>query len=336
MSEEMCPFVGVEHDRETALGFPSPRNMCHRVSPPRPINVVHQGKFCMLKNHTACPVFNQIANASVPPPAAHGAGELAAVKGSTARHMEAGYPPLDRPKRRAREIVLPVMAVAGILAIFLAVMLILPPTPSVGPAPLSTTTTALAQPPTATRDLRSIVLGNTSALTPTPKASPSAPPTSTAPTPSATKAPFTATAVVMPATQCGRPAGWVVYVVRAGDTMSNLSRIFGVSIAQLQNANCMGSSTAIYAGQVIYTPWVPPTPFFPTAIPSDTETAIPPTQVSPSDTPVPPTEIPSTDTQVPPTEENPTVAATAPPTAAVSPEPPTEIPPTDPSPVVTP
>ena len=54
---------------------------------------------------------------------------------------------------------------------------------------------------------------------------------------------------------CGPPAGWVRYTVRPGNTLTSLSQAFGVSIAQLQIANCMPASQInLAAGQVI---WVP-------------------------------------------------------------------------------
>lgn len=56
---------------------------------------------------------------------------------------------------------------------------------------------------------------------------------------------------------CGAPWGWVTYIVQSGDTLSSLSRAFGVSISELQNANCLGSSVLIYAGQALNVPNVP-------------------------------------------------------------------------------
>ncbi|MGB7876430.1 MAG: LysM peptidoglycan-binding domain-containing protein [Anaerolineales bacterium] len=54
---------------------------------------------------------------------------------------------------------------------------------------------------------------------------------------------------------CGPPAGWVRYIVRPGNTMTSLSQAFGLSISQLQFANCMASNQYYLAvGQSI---WVP-------------------------------------------------------------------------------
>jgi LysM repeat protein len=70
---------------------------------------------------------------------------------------------------------------------------------------------------------------------------------------------------------CGQPHGWGVYYVQFGDTLYHLGMIFNTTIAALQQANCLGNSTYIYAGQQLYVP-VPPTP-----TPTDTPTQAPPT-----------------------------------------------------------
>ncbi|MGD2157468.1 MAG: LysM peptidoglycan-binding domain-containing protein [Anaerolineales bacterium] len=118
---------------------------------------------------------------------------------------------------------------------------------------------------------------------------------------------------------CGPPPGWVFYTVQENDSLFGLSLIFGVSVEDLQNANCMGDSITIRIGQKIFVPFVPTSTLRPTStvtpkekpIPSDTPT--PTTQVSPtwtpSSTPFPsltPTNtsstIPSVTTQAPPTK----------------------------------
>jgi LysM repeat protein len=54
---------------------------------------------------------------------------------------------------------------------------------------------------------------------------------------------------------CGPPPGWIRYSVQPGNTMFSLSQAYGVSISQLQFANCMSASqTGLSSGQLI---WVP-------------------------------------------------------------------------------
>lgn len=133
---------------------------------------------------------------------------------------------------------------------------------------------------------------------------PPLPPTATA-TATVTHTPTPPPATAAPTSRpCGAPRGWVQYRVRAGDTLYGLSRLLGVSVPQLQEANCLGNSTTIRAGTFLWVPFIPPTRT-PSATPVP-PTAPPPTWTSPppaTDTEVPPTRttIPSpTNTDVPP------------------------------------
>lgn len=89
---------------------------------------------------------------------------------------------------------------------------------------------------------------------------------------------------------CGPPAGYVRrHVVQPGDNLYRIALSYGITYPQLQRANCMGSSTTIYAGQVLWVPNVSTRtpvpgvtiiPDFPTATATQTfiptETTIPP------------------------------------------------------------
>lgn len=137
------------------------------------------------------------------------------------------------------------------------------------------------------------------------------------------------------AEECGPPEGWVFYTVQVGDTLSLLGRLFGVTVEDLQFANCLGSSTLIRVGQKLYVPNVPtltpvvqptytevpqpsntptlapsstptqpntptftPTPL-PTQVPTDTATFTPTTTALPSSTPTPTSTPTSTATDTP-------------------------------------
>ena len=99
---------------------------------------------------------------------------------------------------------------------------------------------------------------------------------------------------------CGAPYGWIRYTVQPYDTLFRLSQEVGVSIYDLQRANCLGGSTYIRAGQLLWLPFYPirtpipqPTYEYPTA------TAWPTLEITPTpegyETPTPefPTEIPT-------------------------------------------
>jgi len=95
---------------------------------------------------------------------------------------------------------------------------------------------------------------------------------------------------------CGPPSGWILTSVQPGDTLFRLSQAYGITVTQLQSANCMGNSTFLRVGQSLYVPpWAPhtPSPTFPgmdtpTYVPTDTFSEFTPTDtifIIPSDTP---------------------------------------------------
>lgn len=110
--------------------------------------------------------------------------------------------------------------------------------------------------------------------------------------------------------QCGPPPGWIPYTVQPGDNLYRISLAYGVSISELQQANCLGSSTRIQTGQLLYVPNVPTRVVTATPSRTPTKTATPTaTKTSP------PT---ATNTAQPPTGTA-TKTATATPTATASP-----------------
>ena len=119
--------------------------------------------------------------------------------------------------------------------------------------------------------------------------------------------------------QCFPPGSWVKkHVVRAGENLFRIAISYGITYPQLQAGNCMGTSTTIFVGQLLWVPNVstitPPPPTITsttavTATPSSTYTKTPdfstptrtftptstfivtsspvPTTVTPSITPIP-------------------------------------------------
>lgn len=118
---------------------------------------------------------------------------------------------------------------------------------------------------------------------------------------------------------CGPPPGWTLYTVQPEDNLFRIGLAYGVTVAQLQFANCL-ETTLIRAGDRLWVPDVPthtpqpsltftPTKTKPPATPTETET---PT-ITPSPT--------ATETATPTFTSTATATATASPTAT-----PTEIP----------
>ena len=101
---------------------------------------------------------------------------------------------------------------------------------------------------------------------------------------------------------CGPPRGWVrTHIVRPGDTLFRIALLYGTTYPQLQRANCMGSSTIIYAGQRLWVPNVPTR----TPVPSATTIPASPTATN--------TSLPAA------TNTSPPIATTAEPTATIPP-----------------
>lgn len=111
---------------------------------------------------------------------------------------------------------------------------------------------------------------------------------------------------------CGPLAGWIkAYTVKPGDNLYRISLLYRTTVSQLQRANCMGSSTIIYVGQLLWVPNVP------TSTPAVTDTATPSFTLQPTSTfTVTNSPVPSSPT---PTNTNlPTATVTASPTLSPS------------------
>lgn len=111
---------------------------------------------------------------------------------------------------------------------------------------------------------------------------------------------------------CGPPAGYVRnHVVQPGDNLYRIALSYGITYPVLQRANCMGSSTTIYAGQVLWVPNVPTlTPVPGVTVIPNTPTSTSTQVIIPTDTTIPasatftasPTTAPTfTPSNIPPT-----------------------------------
>ena len=110
-------------------------------------------------------------------------------------------------------------------------------------------------------------------------APPTAAPATATPLPTAVPPTAPATAAGVPPPLCLRPAGWVDYIVKQGDTIGSLAACSGAGIAEIAAANCLASADYILAGQPLWLPRLCPTPPPPpTAVknqPTDTPPPIP-------------------------------------------------------------
>jgi membrane-bound lytic murein transglycosylase D len=108
---------------------------------------------------------------------------------------------------------------------------------------------------------------------------------------------------------CGAPYSWIVYTVQPGDTLYRLSVAYGITVSELQRVNCLGSSTLLHTGQLLYVPAWLPYPALPTSpfIMFPTSTQV---YSSPATFTIPFTSIP-TDTLVPAASDTPAEVPTA-------------------------
>jgi len=93
------------------------------------------------------------------------------------------------------------------------------------------------------------------------------------PEPESTLTPTRIPSIQPTETKCSSPpAGWVMYTVRYGDTLYSLDTTFGLSVSELQTANCMGNNTQIQAGETIWVPFLPTQTNTPTKTPQPQKT----------------------------------------------------------------
>ena len=297
-----CPYLGLQDDSQTSLLFPSTFNVCHHAQPLGSPNLEYQRAFCLKgRQHTSCPVFTSSELASLPPE----------IGGPTKKLF------FGRPVEKRVFLLIMLGCVVLILAVLGGLWWFNGFHGSNGTSPTGSgsLTPALSAIPLAadTFSVTNIPITPNIALSAIPN----------------TVTPFATTVVtLMPQTPavvgvspvpsqtqaaCGAPRTWVEYIVQPGDSLYHLGQSYGVTVAELQRANCLGISTVLHSGQILRVP--PGAPLIPSAtvpgvvIPtaSQTKTLIP---SLPSATPTEPsistaTEIPSatdvpTDTPVSP------------------------------------
>ena len=80
---------------------------------------------------------------------------------------------------------------------------------------------------------------------------------------------------------CGPPSTWVrAHSVKPGENLYRISLLYRTTVPVLQTANCMGSSTIIHVGQVLWVPNVPTSTPGITITPTRTNTQISSTPTS--------------------------------------------------------
>ena len=67
MLKRYCPFIGITHDAETVMAFPTLRNHCHRIHPSQVVSMDYQSTHCLTFAHRHCPVLLSSTPKALPP-----------------------------------------------------------------------------------------------------------------------------------------------------------------------------------------------------------------------------------------------------------------------------
>jgi LysM repeat protein len=276
-----CPYLGLEGDPDTILAYSDQANHCHVVSPPEPVNLTYQASVCLSSEFASCPVF----------------------RGKTYSFPELkNLPPEIRGKKNRREAVrlswgwiLVVMAISLIpLALFLTSLK--SPNSFLGAQPEQMTTPASEQTPSP-EDLIPAINSTCSIFLPL-----SINDVEESTTPTATASPALEMEMVaspeedqelkVTSETCTPPEDWVIYTVRAGDSLVGIASRYGITVAEYVIANCLDETAVIVVGQRLYVPiFKPPQPIQITNPPLPVATLPPPPP--PTNPPPPPTSIPT-------------------------------------------
>lgn len=229
MTSQRCPYLGLSADSKTALDFPSDGNCCHHARPVIPVSRAHQKAVCLTLEFSACPVYQRTGLAPLP-----------------------------------RELIAPVFVRTLVLrAIYGSIFLILLIAVGVTVARLASSL--------GFADARVTGTGQNTDTSGPGSSEPIlvAEPGNTAVFPSTHQAATITAESEAVRAGCVAPNGWIPYTVKPTDSIFRLSLVYGISVADLQVANCLGESTYVRPGEIIYVP-NPPTS-------TPTYTPVPPT-----------------------------------------------------------
>ena len=237
-----CPLLGLPDDPRSRFSFASADHRCWADRRPRPVDLAHQGAFCLAETYPECARYRAAAAARRPGAATPEAPAIAlerartetSAPGAPGAPGEPGRRPPRRPSRRRRAAT---VVLAGVVL--------------AGAAYLSS--------PAIAAWIRQVGVG-TGAGSPSPSAAPPATPAPTpAPTPTPRPTPTwvpTATPVAT-ATPIRTPtpaASPLVHVVVRGETLGGIADRYGVTLAAIQEANGIANPSLIRVGERLVIP----------------------------------------------------------------------------------
>jgi hypothetical protein len=207
-----CPFLGLEEDPQTLVGFSSDRNFCYQTEKPTAILLEHQQKYCLTKNHSNCPVFQDISHLTLPIEKSH--------------HNPAK---LKRPISRGVWVAFVVFILTGILMVN---WLYEPGLFALGkPASTLTVKPKNIIPLAETAPLLTVQSQPATTLEITSAPSPS-------PTPTETPTPISATSLPLELeTPSGTTPRLLIHRIVLGENLSLLANRYGTSVTAIQSIN---------------------------------------------------------------------------------------------------
>ena len=245
--DRVCPLLGLQVDRRSAIDGADPSHRCHAQAPPLALERAVQSRLCLTDAHRRCDRY--LAYAARHDGHRPGRADIADGVVSTRLLLapEPAWRGIAGRARRARSgpaaALLAGTAAVGIGGVALAAGLLDSGRAEAGEGRADPTATASAT--TSARPRATASAGPAATPTPSPSPTPigSVPPT---PTPAPTSAPTVAPTPPPPVTR--------TYTVQSGDTLAAIAAQFGTTAAAIQEANGIEDPDEIVVGQVLVIP----------------------------------------------------------------------------------
>ena len=237
--DRVCPLLGLQGDRRSAIDGVDTAHRCHADEPPIPLDRQQQAQVCLTHQHERCDRYlAHLARSGGLP------GRFPSVDALVSTRMilapEPAWRGIAGRARRARSAPL-LAAGAGVIAL------------GIGGVAVATGVIDGRLIPGAAVVDPSVSLTVARTATPSPVATPTERPSPTStPTPSPTPAPTpTPTPAPTLAPTPAPPPPQETYVVQEGDTLGTIAAQFGTTVGALQAANGIDDPDSIVIGQVL-------------------------------------------------------------------------------------
>ena len=236
--DRVCPLLGLQHDRRTAIDGIDSGHRCYAEETPIPLDRQQQARLCLTADHELCERYLAHVNRNRGVRPAHGG----IVEGLVSTRLILAPDPAWRgiAGRARRASTGPLLAI-GAGGVALAIGGVAVASGAMGEVFSGAGSTASVRPSESAAASSSPTASASAVATASPTSSPSPSPTP-APTPVPTAVP-TAT-----------PPPQETYVVQEGDTLAAIAQRFGTTASAIQAANGIDDPDEIVIGQVLVIP----------------------------------------------------------------------------------